>query len=198
MNKLQDINCPSVLNPIYSDRQTFKSSLVTLAKGRLAKIRAQEIYAKKVEAFTDLTKSISPDVTGIMNINQDTLNKADRLESSNTIHHHVDSKIHVEKAYSKPIIDWVSQCLDEGHIEPSQPCVGRAIGWPVRSFKKSSLLIDFRICCMKNGLPEKDNIRDNSFIEILDAIFDAEEDRYLFPSLEECRYRFNSIIIEKS
>lgn len=197
MNKLQDIDCLSVLNPICPDRQTptFNSSMISLAKERLAKIRSQATCAKKAEVHTGVIQSISPDATGIANT--DTLNKEAAIESSSIITHHADSKIHVEKAYFKPIIDWVSQCLNEGHIEPSQPCVGRAVGWPVRSFKKSSLLIDFRLYCVKQGLSETDNVRDNSFITILDAIFDTEEDRYLFPSLEECRRRFNSIIIEK-
>ena len=197
MNKLEDIKCPSVLNPIYSDRQTFKSSLISIAKERLAKIRTQEICKKKTGIFTDLSKSIPADVIQLENPRTDAISK-ESPESLSIISHLEQSKFQIKKAYYKAIVDWISQCLHEGHIEPSQPCVERLVGWPIRSFRKSSILTDFRIYCMKNGLPENDSVRDNSFTAILDAVFDAKENRYSFPSLEECRHRFQKISIEET
>lgn len=88
------------------------------------------------------------------------------------------------------VVEWLVICLSEGHIEPSQQCVGMIVGWPLRPFFKNSLWIDFEVWCFKKNFSKRDMIRRESFYHLLDKIFISDGDKYLFPSLEECRKKF--------
>lgn len=88
------------------------------------------------------------------------------------------------------VLEWFRVALDEGHIEPSQPSVGKMIGWPQRSYALRSLLVDFQGWSMRQGLPEVDGERDRGFRRLVAEIFQLEGDRVSFPPLKECRQRF--------
>lgn len=93
------------------------------------------------------------------------------------------------------VFAWLSICLSEGHIEPSQPLVGRIIGWPVRPFFKSSLYVDFECWRSKNRTGRVIDMR-KLFYSLTDKIFICAEDKYHFPSLEKCRKDFKSLAEE--
>lgn len=93
------------------------------------------------------------------------------------------------------VFAWLSICLSEGHIEPSQPSVGRIIGWPVRPFFKSSLYVDFECWCSKNQTGRVIDMR-KLFYSLTDKIFVVEGDKYHFPSLEKCRKDFKPLAEE--
>lgn len=90
-------------------------------------------------------------------------------------------------------IEWLTICLSEGHIEPSQPCVGRIIGWPLRPFFKNSLYVDFEVWCFKKNFSKKDIVRREAFYQLVDKLFIPDGDKYRFPSLEECRKKFTML-----
>jgi hypothetical protein len=56
----------------------------------------------------------------------------DHFHTNHTIHTiHTKNLVMAEKYDSQElsaIIEWISIMVEEGHIEPSQPCVGRIIG----------------------------------------------------------------------
>lgn len=90
------------------------------------------------------------------------------------------------------VFAWLSICLSEGHIEPSQPSVGRIIGWPLRPFFKNSLYVDFECWRSKQNLTgrEIDMHMRKLFYSLTDKIFVDEGDKYHFPPLEACRKEF--------
>lgn len=92
------------------------------------------------------------------------------------------------------VFEWLKVCLEEGHIEPSQPTVGRVCGWPLRPFFCDSLFIDFECWCSKKGINSKERPGCETFHSITNSIFLRELDKYHFPSLEECRQKFNNLI----
>ncbi len=94
------------------------------------------------------------------------------------------------------ILDWLLICLEEGHIEPSQPCTGRILGWPKRAFLKNSLYTDFKCRCLDQKIPEWKIPSNKHFYSITDKIFTSKNDSYLFPSLQEFRKKMHSIIQE--
>lgn len=62
-------------------------------------------------------------------------------------------EVHPVKHHLPPLIrEWISICLDEGHIQPSQPHVGKLEGWPIRPYFKSSLYTDFECWCLKANI----------------------------------------------
>ncbi len=90
-------------------------------------------------------------------------------------------------------IEWLEIVLKEGHIEPSQPCVGRVIGWPSRRFRIQSLVIDFTCWCRRHK--NESGFQDTeAFIRLLDLIFIRNGEAYDFPPLEECRQIFLSYL----
>lgn len=91
------------------------------------------------------------------------------------------------------VIDWLLICLMEGHIEPSQPQVGRLCGWPQRPFFCESLYIDFECWCIKKDLLPKERASGKIFYSIVDEIFTRCGTKYSFPPLEECRLKFKSL-----
>jgi len=97
------------------------------------------------------------------------------------------------RPYLPLVFTWLAIALDEGHVEPSQPCVGRIVGWPIRPFYKKSLYIDFALWCCKKGVTETDTPAKMIFCAVTDQIFDCIDDEYHFPALEECRMRFKEM-----
>lgn len=91
------------------------------------------------------------------------------------------------------ILAWLSISLAEGHIEPSQPCVGKIVGWPTRPFFKNSLYVDFEVWCFKKNFSRRDLVKRESFYHFLDKIFISNGDKYHFPPLEECRKKFTNL-----
>jgi hypothetical protein len=95
------------------------------------------------------------------------------------------------------VIDWFSISLNEGHIQPSQPGVGRLEGWPMRPYFKNSLYVDFECWCLKSSfqtylIPSKE-----LFYQASDTIFESTaDDKYQFPDLTICRKRFSKLLKE--
>lgn len=94
------------------------------------------------------------------------------------------------------ILTWLSISLTEGHIEPSQPCVGRIVGWPLRPFSKNTLYTDFECWGLKKHLSYKEIANRKTFYSITDRIFISDGDKYHFPPLEECNKKFKLLIEE--
>ena len=210
MNNQSNNHCLSVLYPKEPDRQTLLSSnsLVSLAKNRLAKIRTPNQQMKGLETLSHAlpdTHDSTPEmalITLIEPASETELIKVDSLLSNATEGANLvlarSSQQGVDITpfsgpYAKLIHAWISQALEEGHIEPSQSSSGVIVGWPIRPYAKRSLLVDFDVCCMRNGLPAWDKTRSNHFVNILDLILDPKESFYLFPPLEECRRRFEKL-----
>lgn len=94
------------------------------------------------------------------------------------------------------ILAWLAICLSEGHIEPSQPCVGRIVGWPQRLIFKNSLYVDFECWGLKKSLSYKEIANRKTFYSITDSIFISDGDKYHFPPLEECKKKFKPLMEE--
>jgi len=70
--------------------------------------------------------------------------------------HKVNTSVGSEKLSlinSKVILEWLQIVVVEGHIEPSQPSIGRIVGWPKRTFSCNALFIDFTLWCRIQGIP---------------------------------------------
>ena len=91
------------------------------------------------------------------------------------------------------IFDWLQIALKEGHMEPSQPDVGRILGWPQRSFAASSLRADFVLWCRRKGLKQLCVADSQLFFSLLDRVFYRQGSRYEFPDVEICRERFSEL-----
>ncbi len=94
------------------------------------------------------------------------------------------------------ILTWLSISLTEGHIEPSQPCVGRIVGWPQRPIFKNSLYVDFECWGVKKDVPSNAIAKRKLFYSLTDRIFISEGDKYCLPLLEECRRKFKCLAQE--
>lgn len=92
------------------------------------------------------------------------------------------------------ILAWLAICLSEGHIEASQPCVGRVVGWPLRPFFKNTSYTDFECWSLKQNLSWKEIAKRKTFYSITDKIFISEGDKYHFPPLEECKKKLKSLV----
>lgn len=91
------------------------------------------------------------------------------------------------------VLVWLTICLSEGHIEPSQPCVGKIVGWPLRPFFKNSLYVDFEIWCFTRNLSKREVLKREPFYHFLDKIFISDGEKYRFPPLEECKASLKEI-----
>lgn len=90
------------------------------------------------------------------------------------------------------VIEWISICLREGHIQPSQPSVGRLEGWPRRAYFKSSLYVDFECWCLKAKIPTFLIPSQKLFYQGTDTIFESIAcDKYQFPGLAICQEKFS-------
>lgn len=94
----------------------------------------------------------------------------------------------------KLVNQWLEICLQEGHIQPSQPKVGKLEGWPIRAYFKNSLFIDFWCWCVSKGVSSFLIPSEMAFYQGTDAIFDVIEKKYQFPALNICRERFSKFI----
>lgn len=95
------------------------------------------------------------------------------------------------------VIDWIAISLSEGHMQPSQPSVGRLEGWPIRSYFKNSLYVDFECWCLKTNIPTYLIPSKELFYLGTDAIFEiVAGDKYQFPDLMICREKFSKLIKE--
>ena len=95
------------------------------------------------------------------------------------------------------VIDWISVCLNEGHIQPSQPCVGKLEGWPLRPYFKNSLYVDFECWCLKAKIPTYLIPSKELFYQGADVIFESiARDKYQFPDLKVCREKFSKLLKE--
>lgn len=94
------------------------------------------------------------------------------------------------------VLAWLAICLLEGHIEPFQPQVGRYVGWPLRSFPRNSLYVDFECWNRKNSLPKNEIANREIFYSLADKIFEREGESYSFPFLEECKKKFKPLAKE--
>lgn len=82
---------------------------------------------------------------------------------------------------------WLSIAIEEGHLEPSQRCVGRIVGWPQRVINKNSLWTDFFYWYYKDRISIEEIPDQWMFYDLLDRIFIPHLDRYEIPALEDCR-----------
>lgn len=90
-------------------------------------------------------------------------------------------------------LEWIEIALNEGHIEPSQPILGRMTGWPTQSISSNSLLTDFLAWGRKRGIPDWQMPNNEYFYSQLDMIFSREGNRYTLPPLSICRTKFLQI-----
>lgn len=90
------------------------------------------------------------------------------------------------------IINWITIMLEEGHIKPGQPEVGREIGWPIRRHFRNSLYVDFALWCSKNLF--RDAPLATRFYPLLDQLLIRVDEFYEFPPLEECREKFIKLL----
>jgi hypothetical protein len=88
------------------------------------------------------------------------------------------------------VFEWMRVVLTEGHIEASQPSVGRIVGWPSRSFSIHSVFVDFDLWCRQHGVSRWSVPGESLFCAVLDEVLCREGDRYAFPPLDECRAKF--------
>ncbi len=110
--------------------------------------------------------------------------------SCHSSHSNLDSSQGIDGGGDNLLIkQWVQIMLTEGHIEPYQPQVGRIVGWPVRSFQKYSLWVDFLCWCRASGLVDGQIPTKGALFAVLDMVLDPVDSRYEFPPLRECRQR---------
>lgn len=90
------------------------------------------------------------------------------------------------------VYQWFVIALEEGHIEPSQPQVGRIVGWPIREFNFSSLWNDYLCWNIKNGFTPDQFREKKQFHALCRYFFEVNvHDRITFPPLNHCRNKFN-------
>jgi len=90
----------------------------------------------------------------------------------------------------KACIEWLKIVMEEGHLEPSQSWVGKAVGWPKRNMPIKSLWTDFCIWFRKQEITDEEMPEEYYFYELLDHLFIRQDDKYEFPILEKCRDAF--------
>ena len=109
----------------------------------------------------------------------------------------VISKENAKLQLPQLVIEWISICLGEGHIQPSQSIVGRLEGWPMRPYFKNSLYVDFECWCLKARMPCYLIPSNELFYQATDTIFESiARDKYQFPDLIICRERFQKLLKE--
>ena len=135
----------------------------------------------------------------------------DKAKNEDIQHHSIDISVSYNtKGFARPsesskpdkrehlVLEWLKICLNEGHIQPSQPKVGRLCGWPLRSFFCESLYIDFECWCIKNGCLSREIPSGKIFYGLTDSIFVRDGEKYHFPHLEQCQEKLASLIENKS
>jgi hypothetical protein len=95
------------------------------------------------------------------------------------------------------VIEWLSICLNEGHIQPSQSSLGTLEGWPIRPYFKNSLYVDFECWCLKANVPAYLISSRELFYQVANLIFESiPNDKYQFPVLATCRENFSKVLKE--
>lgn len=95
--------------------------------------------------------------------------------------------------HDNPILSWLAIAIEEGHLEPSQPFIGRLIGWPQREIGIYSLWVEFISWCYKQHIPKKTIPDQSNMCRILDKVFIRKSNKYLVPPLVQCRTNFNNL-----
>lgn len=98
-----------------------------------------------------------------------------------------------QKGQLENIFDWLKIAIEEGHIEPSQPCVGKILGWPQFGCYKRSLWSDFILWCKKQGLQQIQIADSPLFYSVLDKIFERKGDHYDFPPIALCQNKYSEL-----
>ena len=96
----------------------------------------------------------------------------------------------------KASFQWLAQVMEEGHLEPSQPLVGKIVGWPQRMISRRSIWIDFCSWCYKQKILSIDRPEEQAFYELLDRIFIPHQDKYEIPPLKDCRKIFETLRVQ--
>lgn len=99
----------------------------------------------------------------------------------------------LDRGRLRAIFAWMGIIMEEGHIEASQPLVGKIVGWPCRAFSVNSLFIDFEFWCYKQGILEWQMPSKIQFYALPDQLFHRVGDTYQFPSLDICRKKFRAL-----
>jgi hypothetical protein len=90
-------------------------------------------------------------------------------------------------------LQWLAIAIDEGHMEPSQPLIGRLTGWPKRMVALRSLWVDFTCWCSKMKIPKSEFPEQWMFYALLDQLFVRKNDKYEIPTLEKCRTTYHTL-----
>lgn len=132
-------------------------------------------------------------VTRIQSIDDTPLTQGgDACDVSDTKHYEPEKGSRKTKLLR--ILKWFDLALSEGHIEPSQPLVGRQVGWPVRPFNFSSLWVDYCLWNNKRGVEVDEFFEKGIFRCLVFLIFERHEgELIIFPSLEKSRINFKSL-----
>lgn len=118
--------------------------------------------------------------------------RSDACDISDTKHEESEKKNRNGKL--QRILEWFDIALSEGHIEPSQPVIGREVGWPVRPFNFRSLWVDYCLWNSKRDVEVDELSERRIFRCLVSLIFDRQEDEYVvFPSLEKSRKNFKAL-----
>lgn len=87
-------------------------------------------------------------------------------------------------------LQWLQIGIDEGHLEPSQPWVGKMVGWPKRKIPIVSLWVEFCCWTRKEQVGAEEMPEEHFFYGLLNHLFIRHDDMYEFPALEKCREDF--------
>ncbi len=88
------------------------------------------------------------------------------------------------------VLQRLTIAMEEGHLEVSQPVVGRAMGWPQRMVALRSLWVDFTFWCLKSNFSKYQKPEQSDFHDLLDQLFIRNGDKYELPNLQDCRDMF--------
>ncbi len=106
---------------------------------------------------------------------------------------HVPQFPREQKGQLMHVFEWLQIAIREGHIEPSQPCVGRIFGWPELSKCRRTLWSDFILWCRKRELSPMQIADSHLFFSVLDRIFERRSDHYEFPPLDVCQNKYSEL-----
>jgi len=95
--------------------------------------------------------------------------------------------LNIDKKKLTLVFDWLRIACSEGHVDPSQPSVGKIVGWPRRKFSKESIYVDLLAWCHKQNVDKRYTPNRELAFLIFDDIFVADGNKYAFPELSLCR-----------
>jgi hypothetical protein len=93
------------------------------------------------------------------------------------------------------ILEWLQIVVIEGHIEPSQPSVGKIVGWPGRAVLFKTLFTDFTLWCKRQGISDWQIPRKELFGSLLDEVFcrNSQGNKYDFPPRSSCLEKLSKL-----